>query len=96
MRENPLGGRAVMPIQRYKPEQIVTMLRQIESGKYGGLKMDQADAVPTSDTDERAAAEGSSLQFRTPPQQFGTRHSPLWAKLIIAASPMQEIHACNQ
>jgi hypothetical protein len=28
--ENPLGGKRVMPIKRYKPEQIVTMLRQIE------------------------------------------------------------------
>jgi hypothetical protein len=30
MRENPLGGKLVMPIKRYKAEQIVTMLRQIE------------------------------------------------------------------
>jgi hypothetical protein len=36
MRENPLGGKAVMPIQRYKPEQIVTMLRQIEVGIANG------------------------------------------------------------
>jgi putative transposase len=53
-----LEEKRVMPIKRYKPEQIVTMLRQIEvsiaNGKitmqtfyrwrkeYGGLKMDQA------------------------------------------------------
>jgi hypothetical protein len=30
MRENPFGGEAVMPMKRYKPEPIVTMLRQIE------------------------------------------------------------------
>jgi hypothetical protein len=36
MRENPLGGKSVMPIQRYKPEQIVTMLRQIEVGIANG------------------------------------------------------------
>jgi len=36
MRENPLGGKQVMPIQRYKPEQIVTMLRQIEVGIANG------------------------------------------------------------
>jgi len=32
MRENPLGGNTGHTIQRYKPEQIVTMLRRIEVG----------------------------------------------------------------
>jgi hypothetical protein len=30
MRENSPGGRPVMPMKRYKPEQIVNLLRQIE------------------------------------------------------------------
>ena len=32
----------VMPIQRYKPEQIVTMLRQIEVGIANGKTTSQA------------------------------------------------------
>jgi putative transposase len=42
MRENPLGGKAVMPMKRYKPEQIVTMLRQIEVGIANGKTTPQA------------------------------------------------------
>jgi hypothetical protein len=42
MRENPLGGKAVMPLKRYKPEQIVTMLRQIEVGIANGKTTPQA------------------------------------------------------
>src|SRR2546423_15588973 len=42
MRENPLGGKAVMPNQRYKPEQIVTMLRQIEVSIANGKTTPQA------------------------------------------------------
>src|ERR1051325_11404593 len=42
MRENPLGGKAVMAMQRYKPEQILTMLRQIEVGIANGKTTPQA------------------------------------------------------
>jgi transposase-like protein len=42
MRENPFGGRAVMPMKRYKPEQIVTMLRQIEVSIANGKTTPQA------------------------------------------------------
>src|SRR5580704_7341517 len=42
MRENPLGGKRVMPNKRYKPEQIVTMLRQIEVGIANGKTTPQA------------------------------------------------------
>jgi putative transposase len=42
MRENPLGGKLVMPIKRYKPEQIVTMLRQIEVSIANGKPTPQA------------------------------------------------------
>jgi putative transposase len=42
MRENPFGGEAVMPMKRYKPEQIVTMLRQIEVGIANGKNTPQA------------------------------------------------------
>jgi hypothetical protein len=42
MRENPLGGKRVMPIKRYKPEQIVTMLRQIEVSIANGKTTPQA------------------------------------------------------
>src|SRR5271155_2622546 len=42
MRENPLGGKLVMPIKRDKPEQIVTVLRQIEVGIANGKTTPQA------------------------------------------------------
>jgi putative transposase len=42
MRENPFGGEAVMPMKRYKPEQIVTMLRQIEVSIANGKNTPQA------------------------------------------------------
>jgi putative transposase len=43
MRENPLGGKAVvMPIKRYKAEQIVTVLRQIEVSIANGKTTPQA------------------------------------------------------
>jgi putative transposase len=37
-----LEEKRVMPIQRYKPEQIVTMLRQIEVGIANGKTTPQA------------------------------------------------------
>src|ERR1700693_4880131 len=42
MRENSLGGRPVMPMKRYKPEQIVTQLRQIEVAVANGKTTPQA------------------------------------------------------
>src|ERR1017187_10561363 len=42
MRENPLEEKRVMPIKRYKPEQIVTMLRQIEVSIANGKTTPQA------------------------------------------------------
>jgi Transposase len=42
MRENPLGGKLVMPINRYMPEQIVPMLRQIEISITNGKPSPQA------------------------------------------------------
>jgi putative transposase len=42
MRENSLGGRAVMPMKRYKPEQIVNLLRQIEVEIANGKTTPQA------------------------------------------------------
>jgi putative transposase len=42
MRENSLGGRPVMPMKRYKPEQIVNLLRQIEVEIANGKTTPQA------------------------------------------------------
>jgi len=42
MRENSLGGRLVMPMKRYKPEQIVALLRQIEVEIANGKPTPQA------------------------------------------------------
>jgi hypothetical protein len=42
MRENPLGGKAGHAIKRYKPEQIVMMLRQIEVSIANGETTPQA------------------------------------------------------
>jgi transposase-like protein len=42
MRENLPGGRPVMPMKRYKPEQIVNLLRQIEVEIANGKTTPQA------------------------------------------------------
>jgi putative transposase len=65
MRENPLGGKAVMPIQRYKPEQIVTMLRQIEVGIANGKTTPQAckEAAITVQTFYRWRKEYGGLKM---------------------------------
>src|ERR1039457_7047458 len=42
VRENSRGGRLVMSIKRYKAEQIVTLLRQIEVGIANGKTTPQA------------------------------------------------------
>jgi ubiquinone biosynthesis protein Coq4 len=65
MRENPLGGKAVMPMQRYKPEQIVTMLRQIEVGIANGKTTPQAckEAAITVQTFYRWRKEYGGLKM---------------------------------
>jgi putative transposase len=65
MRENPLGGNTVMPIQRYKPEQIVTMLRQIEVGIANGKTTPQAckEAAITVQTFYRWRKEYGGLKM---------------------------------
>jgi transposase-like protein len=65
MRENPLGGKAVMPLQRYKPEQIVTMLRQIEVGIANGKTTPQAckEAAITVQTFYRWRKEYGGLKM---------------------------------
>jgi putative transposase len=65
MRENPLGGKAVMPIQRYKPEQIVAMLRQIEVGIANGKTTPQAckEAAITVQTFYRWRKEYGGLKM---------------------------------
>jgi putative transposase len=42
MRENSPGGRPVMPMKRYKPEQVVNLLRQIEVEIANGKTTPQA------------------------------------------------------
>src|SRR5258706_14757013 len=42
MRENSPGGRPVMPMKRYKPEQIVNLLREIEVEIANGKTTPQA------------------------------------------------------
>ena len=65
MRENPLGGKRVMPLQRYKPEQIVTMLRQIEVGIANGKNTPQAckEAAITVQTFYRWRKEYGGLKM---------------------------------
>jgi putative transposase len=65
MRENPHGGKAVMPMQRYKPEQIVTMLRQIEVGIANGKTTPQAckEAAITVQTFYRWRKEYGGLKM---------------------------------
>jgi putative transposase len=65
MRENSLGGKAVMPMQRYKPEQIVTMLRQIEVGIANGKTTPQAckEAAITVQTFYRWRKEYGGLKM---------------------------------
>jgi putative transposase len=65
MRENPLGGKAIMPMQRYKPEQIVTMLRQIEVGIANGKTTPQAckEAAITVQTFYRWRKEYGGLKM---------------------------------
>jgi transposase-like protein len=65
MRENPLGGKAVMAMQRYKPEQIVTMLRQIEVGIANGKTTPQAckEAAITVQTFYRWRKEYGGLKM---------------------------------
>jgi putative transposase len=46
MRENPLGGKAGHAHAEYKPEQIVTMLRQIEVSIANGKTTPQACKEP--------------------------------------------------
>src|SRR6202158_4568344 len=65
MRENPLGGNRDMPLQRYKPEQIVTMLRQIEVGIANGKTTPQAckEAAITQQTYYRWRKEYGGLKL---------------------------------
>jgi transposase-like protein len=60
-----LEEKAVMPIQRYKPEQIVTMLRQIEVGIANGKTTPQAckEAAITVQTFYRWRKEYGGLKM---------------------------------
>jgi transposase-like protein len=65
MRENSPGGRPVMPIKRYKPEQIVNLLRQIEVEIANGKTTPQAckDAEITQQTYYRWRKEFGGLKL---------------------------------
>jgi putative transposase len=65
MRENSLGGGPVMPIKRYKPEQIVNLLRQIEVEIANGKTTPQAcrDAQITAQTYYRWRKEFGGLKL---------------------------------
>jgi putative transposase len=65
MRENSLGGGPVMPIKRYKPEQIVNLLRQIEVEIANGKTTPQAcrDAEITAQTYYRWRKEFGGLKL---------------------------------
>jgi putative transposase len=65
MRENSLGGGPVMPIKRYKPEQIVNLLRQIEVEIANGKTTPQAcrDAEVTAQTYCRWRKEFGGLEL---------------------------------
>jgi putative transposase len=65
MRENSLGGRPVMPMKRYKPEQIVNLLRQIEVEIANGKTTPQAckEAEITQQTYYRWRKEFGGLKL---------------------------------
>jgi transposase-like protein len=65
MRENSPGGRPVMPIKRYKPEQIVNLLRQIEVEIANGKTTPQAckEAEITQQTYYRWRKEFGGLKL---------------------------------
>src|ERR1700686_2485423 len=65
MRENSLGGRPVMPMKRYKPEQIVNLLRQIEVEIANGKTTPQAckEAEITQQTYYRWRKEYGGLKM---------------------------------
>jgi transposase-like protein len=65
MRENPPGGRPVMPMKRYKPEQIVNLLRQIEVEIANGKTTPQAckEAEITQQTYYRWRKEFGGLKL---------------------------------
>jgi putative transposase len=65
MGENPLWRDAGMPIKRYKPEQIVNLLRQIEVGIANGKTAPQAckEAEITQQTYYRWRREYGGLKL---------------------------------
>lgn len=65
VREIEEGGRLVMGIRRYKPEQIVTMLRQIEVGIATGKMVPQGckEAEITVQTYYRRRKEYGGLRL---------------------------------
>src|SRR6202171_4526115 len=65
MRENSHGGRPVMPMKRYKPEQIVSLLRQIEVEIANGKTTPQAckEAAITQQTYYRWRKEFGGLKL---------------------------------
>jgi hypothetical protein len=60
MRENPFGGEADMPMKRYKPEQIVTMLRQIEVSIANGKNTPKPARKPRSPSKRSTAGARST------------------------------------
>jgi putative transposase len=65
MRENSPGGRPIMPMKRYKPEQIVNLLRQIEVEIANGKTTPQAckEAEITQQTYYRWRKEYGGLKL---------------------------------
>jgi transposase-like protein len=65
MRENSPGGRLVMPMKRYKPEQVVNLLRQIEVEIANGKTTPQAckEAEITQQTYYRWRKEYGGLKL---------------------------------
>jgi putative transposase len=65
VRENPLWRDAGMPMRRYKPEQIVNLLRQIEVGIANGKTTPQAckEAEITQQTYYRWRKEYGGLKL---------------------------------
>jgi putative transposase len=65
VRENSLWREAGMPIRKYKPEQIVTLLRQVEVGLANGKTTPQAckEAEITAQTYYRWRKEFGGLKL---------------------------------
>jgi putative transposase len=102
MRENPLRRKLVMAITRYKPEQIVTLLRQIEVGIANGKPTPQAcnEAEITVQTYYRWRKEYGGLKLEQAKrmkelEKENTRLKRLVAELALEKQVLKDVASGN-